>query len=548
MAKRKRDEAVQPAAKEEPKEEPASLADLESEDDASDNESEDGSASDNESDDNDNANAKPVNTHALSAQDVQVARETSELFKSNIFKLQIDELLATLQPSDKHVKKMEKVLHKLHALIQAVAPTDPLSLDEAEQLVAKHKIAIPFSNPKPARDVKYKFQYLAPSNINVVGGFALKTAIKRPDGNSIDLTLQMPASLLQDKDYLNYRYFHKRSFYLAYLVSQLQQASASQSLPFTFGYKYLNDDPLKPVIRVSSAAGKGDYHFASTKSVIYIFVAIPDGIFDVKKLALDRNAIRVQLPKSSDPTLLPPTVLYNSAILSDIAITPYLKLIYSAAADCAAFRDACKLGRLWLYQRGFASSTAKGGFGHFEWAMLMAVLLKGGSPQGSRVLLPGYSSYQLFKATLQYIHANDLTAGKLLFNESSSKYEVNDINTGVPVVLDRTTKLNVLFNMSTWSYSCLRHEAAITCDLLSDVVRDRFDAIFLKNTTSPELRYDSFFKYIKPFLFPTCITNVLDLTCLFQTKTFLTRRLKRSSTRRTRNTLRVSCTACSPRV
>lgn len=488
MAKRKRDEVASQPTQSETASKEESLADLESEDD-SDNAGDSGSESE--------ADVKPVNTHSLSAQDVQIARETSELFKSNIFKLQIDELLATLNPSDKHVKKVEKVLHKLHSLIQDVGPTKSLSLDEAEALIFKAtpKISIPFSNPKPARDIKYRFQYLPPQNINVVGGFSLKTAIKRPDGNSVDLTLVMPESILQDKDYLNYRYFHKRSFYLAYLATKLQDAAASQKLPFVFTYKYLNDDPLRPVLRVSSASGKGDFHFASTKSVIYISVSIPEGIFDVKKLALDRNAIRVQLPKSSDPNLLPPTVLYNSAILADITVSPYLKFIHSAASECAAFRDACKLGRLWLYQRGFASSAAKGGFGHFEWSMLMAILLKGGSSKGTRVLMQGYSSYQLFKATLQYIQTNDFTMGRLSFSQGGwTKYESSDVNTGVPVVLDRDFKLNILFSMSTWSYNYLRHEAAVTCDMLSDVVRDRFDSIFLKNTTSPELRFDTFFR------------------------------------------------------
>lgn len=485
MAKRKREEVVSESVQEEAKE--RTLADLESEDSE-----DDGSGSESEAE----TDAKPVNPHTLSAQDVQVARETSELFKSNIFKLQIDELLATINPSEKHVKKLEKVLHKLHSLIQTVDPTQPLSLDEAEKLISKAtpKITIPFSNPKPARDIKYKFQYLPPQNINVVGGFSLKTAINQPNGNSIDMTLLMPPSLFQDKDYLNYRYFHKRSFYLAYLAYQLQNIASSQKLPFVFNYKYMNDDPLRPVLRVSSASGKGDFHFASTKSVIFISLSVPEGVFDTKKLALDRNSIRVQLPKSSDPNLLPPTVLYNSAILADITVSAYLKFIRGAASECAAFRDACKLGRLWLYQRGFASSAAKGGFGHFEWSMLMAALLQGGSPQGTRVLLQGYSSYQLFKATLQFIQANDLTMGKLVFSESSSKYEVGKVNTGVPVVLDRDNHINILFNMSTWSYNLLRQEAAITCDLLSDVVKDRFDSIFLRNTTSPELRFDTFFK------------------------------------------------------
>lgn len=510
MAKRKREEVPSELAKSAIKE--PTLADLESDDgsdsdasdasDASDVSEHSGVSEGSEGSEPSEPSKSVKNAqHSLSAQEVQIARETSELFKSNIFKLQIDELLATVNPSDKHVKKIEKVLHKLHSLIQDVAPTDLLSLTEAEDLIsqASPKIAIPFSNPKPARDIKYKFQYLAPENINVVGGFSLKTAIKQPNGNSIDLTLLMPSSIIQDKDFLNYRYFHKRSFYLAYLASQLQAVAASQNLPFLFTYKYINDDPLRPVLRVSSATGKGDFHFASTKSVIYISVSIPEGVFDPKKLALDRNAIRVQLPKSSDPGLLPPTVLYNSAILADITVSPYLKFLHAAASDCPGFRDACKLGRLWLYQRGFASSPAKGGFGHFEWSMLMAILLKGGSPQGSRVLLTGYSSYQLFKATLQYIQAHDFTLGKLMFSQSSAKYEPSDFNTGVPVIVDREYKLNILFNMSTWSYNYLRHESTITCDLLSDVVRDRFDSIFLKNTTSPELRFDSYFKYADLF-------------------------------------------------
>ncbi|KAF5096286.1 hypothetical protein D0Z03_001654 [Geotrichum reessii] len=471
-----------------------SQSDAQSDDD--DNQSGDSDEEEEEENDEEKTGSSKLNKQSLSAQDVQVARETAEYFKSNIFKLQIDELLSTVKPSDKHVKKIEKVLHKLHALISSVPATQPLLLNEAEDLIASvsPKIAIPFSNPKPARDIKYFFQYLTPEKINVIGGFSLKTAIKQPDGNSIDLNLLMPPSILQDKDYLNYRYFHKRSFYLAYLACRLQELAKAQDLPFVFTYKYLNDDPLKPVLRVSSTAGKGDFHFASTKSAIYISVSALETTFDPKKLALDRNAIRVQLPKSSDPNLLPPTVLYNSAILSDLTVSPYLRFIHAAASDCAAFRDACKLARLWLHQRGFSSSASKGGFGHFEWSMLMAVLLKGGSPQGSKVLLSGYSSYQLFKATLEFLQANDLTNGRVEFSSTGAKYVLNSGNTGVPVIVDSEYKLNILYNMSAWSYKYLCHEAAVTCDLLSDLVRDRFESIFLKNITKPEIRYDTFFK------------------------------------------------------
>lgn len=60
----------------------------------------------------------------------------------------------------------------------------------------KRKISIPFPDPKPAADVMYKFSYSKPSYINVVGGYALKTAIKQSEGFSIDLVLTMPSVCL----------------------------------------------------------------------------------------------------------------------------------------------------------------------------------------------------------------------------------------------------------------------------------------------------------------------------------------------------------------
>lgn len=54
----------------------------------------------------------------LTAQDIQLARETAELFKSNIFKLQIDELMKEVKVKKSHEEVMDKVLHRLHDLIK----------------------------------------------------------------------------------------------------------------------------------------------------------------------------------------------------------------------------------------------------------------------------------------------------------------------------------------------------------------------------------------------------------------------------------------------
>lgn len=431
----------------------------------------------------------------VSAQELQAAREAPELFKSSLFKLKIDEVMKNVKISDKSVKKMEKILYKINSIIENIPGTKPLNLEEAEKAIHKTnpKIAIPFSDPKPAKDVKYSFQYLPPK-VNVVGSFSLKTYIRQPDGNGIDMVVVMPKALLEAKDFLNYRYLHKRSFYIAYLVSQLQAQAAKQDLPFVFNYKYFNDDPLKPIIRVTSAPGKSEYHFASSKFAIQILVALPPNAFEYKKLDADRNAIRVQkAPNADESFVIPATPLYNHAILTDATYLPYNEFLHRTAADCAAFKDACLLGRLWLFQRGFSSAAAAGGFGHFEWAMTMAVLLNG-TRSDTHTLMKGYSSYQLFKGLLHLFATVDLVENEILFSVTEGQHsKFQKHHSQGPTITDRDFRLNVLANMTKSNYDMLRHEAAVTCDMLSDNTKDRFDVIFLKKTFVPELRYDTYY-------------------------------------------------------
>lgn len=59
-------------------------------------------------------------------------------------------------------------------------------------------------------------------------------------------------SIFQDKDYLNYRYFHKRAYYLACLASAIQGAGDFEGL---IAYSYQNDNPLQPIILVRPISG-----------------------------------------------------------------------------------------------------------------------------------------------------------------------------------------------------------------------------------------------------------------------------------------------------
>lgn len=427
----------------------------------------------------------------ITAQEVQLARETAELFKSNIFKLQIDELVSEVKIKDSYIVRAEKVLHRLYDCILLVPPVENLTLREAEQIIKAKRVAIPFPDPKPSNP-NYRFSFLQPEDVSLVGSFGLKTGIAQANGMAIDIALTMPKELFQPKDYLNYRALYKRSFYLAYLADQLIPITKKSNLPVKISYLYLNDDVLCPVLRLESIKtdNEEDLSFHKTKFTINILVALPFGVFEAKKLLPDKNCVRVQ----SDAEELPPTPYYNSSLMSLTTYDYYLKFLYANKKSTEAFKDACTLGRLWLQQRGFGSAISKGGFGHFEFAILLSALLSGGGNNGNKILLHGFSSYQLFKGVIKYLATMDLTQGYLSFTSqfgetSACVYNAQGFNT--PTIFDKSVKLNLLWKMTKATYQELRLNAINTLTLLNDVVFDRFDSILLQNVGSVEaMKYD----------------------------------------------------------
>ncbi|KAF9700946.1 hypothetical protein EKO04_000487 [Ascochyta lentis] len=430
---------------------------------------------------------KPQKRPAATLQD---GAYTSESFKSNMFKLQVDELLEQVKP--KYGKKeapAENAMRTLKTIIEQIPSRDASPISEAEKALKSVGIAVPFPSPPPPKDAKYKLQYERPSSINATGSYPLKTATKSDEGMAIDLVVTMPKSLFQDKDYLNHRYFYKRAYYLACLAAGIKGAKKHK---FELSFESWHGNQLQPII-VVRPSGNGDADdFSSSKARINIIPALPENTFAPNKLLPTSNAVR---PKGSEEETaskaLPPTPLYNSTLQSDANVTAYLKLLYATATKADAFKDACILGRIWLKQRGFGSQLRKGGFGNFEWAALVALLLQPNQTTGAQPLSPGYSSYQLFKATLQFLARHDLSKKAVVLQAHNITIPKGDTT---PVFFDGPRGQNILFKMTQWSYACLRQEAKSTVDMLSDTVFDQFDSTFILKTELLKLKYDATFE------------------------------------------------------
>ncbi|KAM5505196.1 U3 snoRNP protein [Microsporum canis] len=402
-------------------------------------------------------------------------------YKSSMFKLQMDELLGQLRPDyDKLLSRVEKSLRKLKTVIEEIPNGTPKTLAEAKKEFESSKIAIPFPDPPPAKDIRYSFEYAKPADINVVGSFALKTIVKGQGPTYIDLAVTLPSTLFQKKDYTSYRYFYKRAYYLACIAAAIKSA---QDVDYAISYVYQDGNTLRPVILLQSAEGADD-DFSRSNCAIRIITAVEKETFSLSHTLPSHNSLRLENETEVQSNL---THVYNASLRSEAVVSAYLKLHHSAGVKCAAFKDSCILGRSWLRQRGFGTSLALGGFGHFEWATLLALLLEGGGPNGKAVLAPSYSSYQIFKATLQFLSGRDLTK-PLLIHVPEGMGTVADA--GFPALFDGKRGLNVLYKMTPWSYKLLQREATLTLKMLNDSARDHFDNIFITRISDAFYRFD----------------------------------------------------------
>ncbi|KAL2072272.1 hypothetical protein VTL71DRAFT_11615 [Oculimacula yallundae] len=407
------------------------------------------------------------------------------LYKSSLFKLQVDELLAEVQPNyEKRLNGVDDLLRKLKGLIEGIVEREAVSVAEATKALLKsHKIKIPYPDPKPDKSAAYKLLYRKPSNVNIVGSYASKTMVKSDGVLSVDMVVVMPDTIFQEKDYLNYRYFYKRAYYLACIADGLHESTLGD---MSLSFDYLHGNTLHPILIVKplSVASKSS---TEPKYQIQIIPAAPSTFFNKSKLQPNKNAIRSKEASETESAAQLPTPFYNASLISDCSFEPYLKYLHSSAKLASGFKDACILGQIWLRQRGFGGDVSKGGFGHFEWAALTALLLKGGGPKGHNVLSPGYSSYQMFKAVLQFLASSDLATKPVVFEAKDLSFRKAD----TPMLFDGIRGLNTLFKMTPWSYQLLRHEAKTSLAMLNDPAFDQFESTFIIKTSQNLQRFDS---------------------------------------------------------
>ncbi|KLU84754.1 hypothetical protein MAPG_03790 [Magnaporthiopsis poae ATCC 64411] len=432
---------------------------------------------------------------------LEAAASSAGVYRPSPFILETEELLGAVKidPSES-LKGVDQLLHRIKSVVEALEPHGPLPINDVVKRFEKESgVRIPFPDPKPPKDSQYKLSLERPTVFNVVGSYVSKTMIKSQGGMAVDMVVEMPQGMFQEKDYLNLRYFYKRAYFLANVA-----AAVRKELGLDVSFANLNDNPLVPVLRVSAAQdtketaedeGKGAKD--SPGATVKIIPCAPDSLFPKNKLSSKSNAVRPTGGADDKDTTPTPTSFYNSTLKAEGLYFAYLKALRLTEKASPAFKDACVLGRVWLQQRGFGGSISRGGFGHFEWSILLALLMqssgrrKSGDQQQS-ALSPALSSHQMFKAAVQFLAKADLADGskKPVVLGKPGDVGMDSVREPGPVLYDAARQLNFGFKMSPWSAALLRRHAKWTLDVLNNSTVDQFTATFITKADVPLQIYD----------------------------------------------------------
>ncbi|KAI1428966.1 Nrap protein [Xylaria sp. FL1777] len=432
---------------------------------------------------------------------------------SSAFVLETDELLrevkldyATAFPG------LDQTLRQFKEAIEGLDQYGPVPIDEASSGWEKtSRTAIPYPDPKPAKNCPYKVSFEKPAHINVVGSYTSQTMVKSQSNFAVDMIVVMPATLFSEKDYRDYRYFYKRAFFLAYITNALRKKFSD----LDFVYTNLNGNMLLPVLVArsqtqSSEAQSAEHKESRPKQFNYeirIIPNAPEGFFPASKLSATSISIRRGASEDTKDAKMP-SPFYNSTLKSESRFLSYLKLLHRTANTCASFKDACILGRIWLQQRGFGSDIADGGFGHFHWAVLMALLLQSGGRKGEPILSPSLHASQLFKATLQYLASSNLHKKPVILGSNIATPEA--VRQNGPVLYDSAREINIMFNMTTWSAFMLNEHAKLSLSAINDPQVDQFDSLFITKVNQPLQMFDLFVNIKVPSSASQASLNVSD--------------------------------------
>lgn len=384
-------------------------------------------------------------------QEINQLHETQNLFHSNLFRFQIDEMLKEINVSDKIYKNIGSWLEKFNENIDNIkSMKKALNFDKAIGKINKKGIEYPLNMQswKTYPEKQFQFQFFKPSKAYLIGSARSKT-LMGPE-LIVDIGINIPSKTFGYKlneDHLNGNYQKKRALYLCFLLKEMRK---NVDMISSIQLQFMPNDPLYPVLIVNPIGYK-----IENKLQFRILLACNEDGFKFSRFLPTSNNVRVVRSHTIGASDMPPTPFYNSTIFQNIRQQLNAEFIEDQIQNRQNYRDGIKLLKIWLKQRGL--DVYGYGMTGFIISMYVSYLIQ------NRKIFPTMSSYQVIRTVWNNLAASEWdTNGISMWKPSVQPTPpiLEEFHKYFDVIfLDSSGFFNITYNLDIEVYKRIRYES-----------------------------------------------------------------------------------------
>ncbi|PSN31316.1 Nucleolar protein 6 [Blattella germanica] len=326
---------------------------------------------------------------APTVKELNQLRETENLFHSNLFRLQIQEVLKEVQVRAVYKSLLEKWVEDFKKELEDLKESPEYDLNELKWL-KKLKVKLPLHQFPHTPGV---FKFVKPKSVSLIGSYRGGCCLG-PNAR-VDVEVEAMEGCFDARDFLNHRYHRKRALYLAYIAGKLRKSSLVEEMHFVQSCS----NPLKPVLEVKPTGKLGK------RVLLVVHVVPPTDIFKLSRFSPVKNNVRPHWYFEEETAVpedqLMPTPHYNCTVLRDLVMKTNNEYSADILEKHPNLRDGILLLKVWLKQRGL--DQGYGCFSGYIMSMYVLHLLQ------SRHINSAMSSYQVARNAWSHLGQSDWT-------------------------------------------------------------------------------------------------------------------------------------------
>lgn len=408
---------------------------------------------------------------APTAEELNRLKETECLFNSNIFRLQIEQLLKEINIKPKYKKRFLEWFGKFEGFVNNIPEFGDIKLSEFKTKKVKSDKQRFINNLlenckctiKTDQDVLFKF--IRPQQIKYFGLHMIDAAIG--PNFTVNINVIIPKNCFLEKDYLNNRYLIKQYYYTSYIYTQLKQAN-------------LFDD-----LNIEKSILTGKLRSCS-KIKIQVYFIPADNTFKLSRFEPEKNNVRQNLFNIFEDNLNLEehgTPYYNSLILHNLRFADNYYYANEMLKDMKNIQEGIQLILVWLKQRSLGSEY--GGFSESLLTQTILYLLT------KRKINKCMSSYQVIRNFWIYINSSDWHKEPITLCDEVKEEKFKTYLQNYDVVfLDKSGSYNLASFLCLDVYLKIKYEAELAVNFLDNANFNSFTALFMTKMNS-ELQYDA---------------------------------------------------------